>query len=382
MFLSIVIPIYNDEKFLEECLDSCLNQELSKDDYEIICVDDGSTDRTPEILKQYAQRFPNIRVITKQHGSQFGGGRDIGFDTARGDYVWFVDHDDLIAPQALKLLKKASTETDDADRFSFPYYLFYNSLTASEKAQMRDGSLKQNTGDSLRSLTLWSGVIKLSFLRENHLRPTARRIAAAKEYWGISPFRAWGGDNLSMEEYFDCGMRTKNLDCPPLYFYRRHENAQTMNLTKEVRRSRDALKYNNVLVRLYEAIQWKQKYLEEQAQSGQATEKTTGMMLWKIRNTVSRLARLPRREWKAGRKQLYEKDLLFRRKPPEYQTGFSAYLKSRSRKERLLPSAWAFYYLYHPLGVGIYRFLTSFGRITSGTPLLQKIYRALKQKRK
>ena len=82
MFLSIIIPIWNDEKYLEECLDSCLEQDISKDDYEIICVDDGSTDRTPEILRDYAARYTNIHVITKQHGYAYGYGRNIGYEKA------------------------------------------------------------------------------------------------------------------------------------------------------------------------------------------------------------------------------------------------------------------------------------------------------------
>jgi len=62
MFLSIVIPIYNDEKYIRECLNSCLNQDIPHDDYEIICVDDGSTDRTPEILQKYESQYDNIHA--------------------------------------------------------------------------------------------------------------------------------------------------------------------------------------------------------------------------------------------------------------------------------------------------------------------------------
>ena len=121
MFLSIVIPIYNDEKFLNECLDSCLDQELSKDDYEIICVDDGSTDRTPEILNDYAARYPNIRLIFKQHGHEYGYGRNIGLEAAVGEFIWFVDHDDIVAHNALDELKQITENNPDYDRYAFPY---------------------------------------------------------------------------------------------------------------------------------------------------------------------------------------------------------------------------------------------------------------------
>ena len=70
MFLSIVIPIWNDEKYLKECLDSCLNQELSGDGYEIIRAGNGSKVRTPKILRDYAKRNPDIRGFTKRHGKQ------------------------------------------------------------------------------------------------------------------------------------------------------------------------------------------------------------------------------------------------------------------------------------------------------------------------
>ena len=66
MFLSFVVPVYNAERYLSECLDSLLAQDIS--DYEIICVNDGSRDASPEILEQYAAKYGNIRVISKENG--------------------------------------------------------------------------------------------------------------------------------------------------------------------------------------------------------------------------------------------------------------------------------------------------------------------------
>ena len=62
--LSIIIPVYNVERYLAECLDSCLEQDIPHDDYEIICVNDGSTDGSAEILERYAREHSNIRIIT------------------------------------------------------------------------------------------------------------------------------------------------------------------------------------------------------------------------------------------------------------------------------------------------------------------------------
>ena len=123
MFLSIIIPIWNDERYLEECLDSCLDQKLSKDEYEIICVDDGSDDSTPKILNSYNERFPNIRVFLRERHQ---GGRMFGYSQARGEYVWFVDHDDIVAPNAIDDLYQAVREHPGTEQVCFYAYQFYH----------------------------------------------------------------------------------------------------------------------------------------------------------------------------------------------------------------------------------------------------------------
>ena len=97
--VSVVVPIYNCERYLPECLDSLLGQTL--EDIEIICVDDGSTDRTPEILRAYARRDARIKVL-RQENAGAGVARNAGLDRATGAYLFFCDPDDWCDRNLLK----------------------------------------------------------------------------------------------------------------------------------------------------------------------------------------------------------------------------------------------------------------------------------------
>ena len=90
--VSVIIPVYNVEKYLRECLESVINQTLK--DIEIICVNDGSTDNSLEILKEYAQKDERIVVIS-QENSGVSIARNVALDCAKGEYVCFMDPDDL-----------------------------------------------------------------------------------------------------------------------------------------------------------------------------------------------------------------------------------------------------------------------------------------------
>lgn len=93
--VSIVIPIYNVERYLRQCLDSVVNQTLK--DIEIICVDDGSTDSSPDIIKEYVDKDPRVKVITKPN-SGYGNSMNRGFDMAEGEYIGIVESDDYADP--------------------------------------------------------------------------------------------------------------------------------------------------------------------------------------------------------------------------------------------------------------------------------------------
>lgn len=91
MYFSFVVPIYNVEKYLPQCIESLLNQTFN--DYEIILVDDGSTDQSPQICDVYSEKFSNIVVIHKKNGG-LSDARNYGIRKAKGKYICFVDSDD------------------------------------------------------------------------------------------------------------------------------------------------------------------------------------------------------------------------------------------------------------------------------------------------
>ena len=110
MILSIVVPVYNVEKYLSECIESILNQTFR--DYELILVDDGSTDRCPQICDEFALKDERIRVI-HQKNAGVSAARNAGIENANGKYVMFVDSDDYIAPTLYENLLKGMSENTD-----------------------------------------------------------------------------------------------------------------------------------------------------------------------------------------------------------------------------------------------------------------------------
>lgn len=97
--ISVIIPCYNVEKYLKECLDSVLNQTFK--DYEIICIEDCSTDNTKMILKEYAGK---IQIVENEKNQGLAVSRNIGLSYANGEFIYFLDSDDTISEDCLKIL--------------------------------------------------------------------------------------------------------------------------------------------------------------------------------------------------------------------------------------------------------------------------------------
>ena len=110
VIVSIIVPVYNVEKYLARCLDSLIAQSFY--DIEILCINDGSTDGSLAILEEYAQKDDRIRIITKKNGG-LSSARNVGIENARGAYICFIDSDDWIEPStAEKCAIKMSGEVD------------------------------------------------------------------------------------------------------------------------------------------------------------------------------------------------------------------------------------------------------------------------------
>ena len=104
MKLSVIVPVYNVEKFLPRCLDSLLRQGMESSEWEVICVNDGSPDNSAAILADYEQKHPDIFRVVTQENQGLGGARNTGTALAKGEYVTYLDSDDYIIDNAYSYL--------------------------------------------------------------------------------------------------------------------------------------------------------------------------------------------------------------------------------------------------------------------------------------
>ena len=101
MKLSIIIPVYNVEAYLLRCLESCVNQDVPLGEYEIIIINDGSTDGSLKVAESFVVQHPHVTLISQPNGG-LSAARNMGLRSAKGDYIWFVDSDDWITKDCLK----------------------------------------------------------------------------------------------------------------------------------------------------------------------------------------------------------------------------------------------------------------------------------------
>lgn len=176
--ISVIVPVYNVEKYLRECLDSIIDQTLK--DIEIICVNDGSTDNSLQILEEYAKKDNRILVISKQN-TGYGNTMNIGIDKARGKYINFVESDDFVDSNMLEelydLAEEKGLEVVKTDSRCFVDVEGVHVFTARNVLGKEDEDLygkilsSRETLDSFKGYVYtWAGIYRRDFIEKYHIR--------------------------------------------------------------------------------------------------------------------------------------------------------------------------------------------------------------------
>ena len=169
VFVSIIIPIFNSEKYLTRCLNSLINQSLKE--IEIICINDGSTDKSLSILEDFAKKDERIVILNQENKGQ-SIARNEGINIAKGEYIGFVDSDDWVDLDFFeKLYKSAKSNNCDIasagiirlHKFNKKYYLKYNKEIITENTNE-----KFEICDVPELSYIWNKIYKLSEFRKNN----------------------------------------------------------------------------------------------------------------------------------------------------------------------------------------------------------------------
>lgn len=224
MKLSIIVPVYNmnHDGNLTFCLDSLVNQTIG--DYEIIAVDDASTDDSLAVLREYESRYPSFfRVVSYPDNRHQGGAKNAGIREAKGDWIGFIDSDDWIVPDCYeKLLKKA--EETGADLVGCMYSIVHSHTF--ETGEVISNNTPEQTGildeKTMKKLLLHPGsmVIKIysaDVIRENHLS---------------FPEGIFYEDNCASRVWAVYFKHFEYLD-EPLYYYYQHDTSTVHTITEE-----------------------------------------------------------------------------------------------------------------------------------------------------
>lgn len=178
--VSVVIPVYNTEKYIGKCLESVISQSLQE--IEIICVNDGSTDGSMDILEAFSRKYQNIKVFDQKNtGASFS--RNRGLRAAKGKYIFFMDCDDMLLPGALERLYDLA-ESNELDMLLFNVMVKYENDELKEKYHFDQFFTKVKEYDGVKSGQVmfcemwenaeyddcvWSRFVRKSFLEENEI---------------------------------------------------------------------------------------------------------------------------------------------------------------------------------------------------------------------
>lgn len=223
--LSVIIPVYNSEKYIAQCLDSLVNQRYKE--LEIICVNDGSTDNSGQILDEYALKDSRVKVIHKTNGGA-SAARNIGIDIATMPVIAFVDSDDTIEPDMYyQLLNRMESESLDCVCCNYKIVkndgtTAINSRFANQtlyKDDIREDVVKCLIGFSSKSnnclCSLCNKLFLTSIIKENNIRINENRIHGEDWQFCIEYFAAISSIGFLEGNYYNYYHRTNSLVSKP-----------------------------------------------------------------------------------------------------------------------------------------------------------------------
>lgn len=251
--LSIIIPVYNVSEYLPQCLDSILSQQ--DDRVEVIIIDDGSTDQSPELCDAYAKIINNCKVI-HQKNAGLSVARNVGIENANGQFLFFLDSDDWLLDNCIEKLLGNIEKEQNTDVYINKVKYFYDDTKKTEDCGYLFENINQNKGSlevfydllNIRGIFLGSPIF---IIRKKHL--------IDKDLF-FKP-ELYHEDNLWIAQVFMRSDRVKLIDIE-LFFYRKNRNGSIMYSISQ-RKMEDQLKIIQYLQTEAKAIEGnRQKYIK------------------------------------------------------------------------------------------------------------------------
>ena len=235
--VSIIVPIYNAEQYLRRCVDSILNQEYT--DYELLLVNDGSTDASGDICEEYGDRDPRVIVIQKEN-TGVSDSRNRALDRARGKYLQFLDSDDWITPDATRLFVRAAEEYG-CDMVISDFYRVVGERLSPKGDIEEEGVLTreefaahmmENPADFYYGV-LWNKLYRRDIVEEHNLR--------------MDTDISWCEDFMFNLEYIRYAKVFYALHAPIYYYVKRKGSlaSQGINISKTVKMKLNVFEYYN-----------------------------------------------------------------------------------------------------------------------------------------
>ena len=238
--ISVVVPVYNTEKYLKRCVDSILNQKMK--DYELIIVNDGSQDNSEEIIKKYEQQYSNIIKYYKKENGGLSDARNYGVAKATGKYICFIDSDDYIAEDLFEKLEKYIEQDVDLIKYKCIRVNEQNEIIEKVTGPVFDKKSGQEAFNELYSSdvlmeTAWLYLYKAKYYKENNYEFPIKKY---HEDWAIVPYIVLNAESIISTDIYG-------------YYYVQTSSSITRNNNDEkiFQRSKDMLEhYDNIMKKI------------------------------------------------------------------------------------------------------------------------------------